>query len=193
MHFTNNFIYHAVVNLFIPANPMMRRGLMMTSIVNVLLDVFELEAKQARCVIAVVKDTDLQFTPGKDLRPLGDLANHLAQIPLLDPSLFVGEISDLEQARAREKELNRDTINDMLTVFDDGVTAIKARFSEMSEKEFFVKTLKPFYESGPERSWANFLPEIITHIAMHKMQLWMYLKLTGAKVNMMTYYGHHPE
>ncbi len=63
----------------------------------------------------------------------------------------------------------------------------------MPDEEFFAKTLKPFYESGPMRSWANYMPEFITHLAMHKMQLWMYLKLAGVEVNMMTYYGHHLE
>ncbi len=63
----------------------------------------------------------------------------------------------------------------------------------MSEKEFFAKTLKPFYQQGDAKNWTYYMPEFITHLAMHKMQLWMYLKLAGADVNMMTYYGHHPE
>jgi uncharacterized damage-inducible protein DinB len=165
----------------------------MPSIIEVLLESFGLEAKQARCVLDVVKDTDLKFTPKEDLRPLGALANHLAQIPLIDPSLFVSELDTMEKAQAREKELNRKTVKEMLAVFDEGIAAVKNRFTGMKEKEFFAENLQPFYESGPPKSWANFLPDIITHIAMHKMQLWMYLKLAGAKVNMMTYYGHHPE
>ncbi len=165
----------------------------MTSIIEVLLYSFELEAKQARCVLNVIQDSDLKFTPGKDLRPLLDLANHLAQVPLIDPSLFDGELNDVEKARAREKELNRSTVKEILAVFDEGVAAIQKRFLSMKETEFFAEALKPFYDSGPAKSWANFLPDIITHIAMHKMQIWMYLKLAGASVNMMTYYGHHPE
>ena len=165
----------------------------MPSIIEVLLHSFELEASQARCVLNVIQDTDLKFTPGKGLRPLKDLANHLAQAPLIDPSLFDGELDDVEKARAREQELNRSTIKEILAVFDEGIMAVKKRFSHMKEAEFFAETLKPFYESGPPKSWANFLPEIITHIAMHKIQVWMYLKLAGAPVNMMTYYGHHPE
>ncbi|MHA2427355.1 MAG: hypothetical protein ACXADB_04955, partial [Candidatus Hermodarchaeia archaeon] len=144
-------------------------------------------------VLNVIQDTDLKFIPGKDLRPLRDLVNHLAQVPLIDPSLFDGELDDVEKARAREKELNRSTMKEILAVFDEGITVVQKRFSGMKEKEFFAETLKPFYDSGPAKSWANFLPDIITHIAMHKMQVWMYLKLAGAPVNMMTYYGHHPE
>jgi len=165
----------------------------MPSAVEVLLNVFEHEASQARCVLAAIQDTDMKYTPMKGMRTLGALANHLAQIPLLDPSMYAQEIKDVEQARAREKELNRSKLADILALFDEGIKVVKTRFSGMSEKEFFAKTLKPFYEQGPEKNWAYYMPEFITHIAMHKMQLWMYLKLAGAKVNMMTYYGHHPE
>ena len=164
----------------------------MSTIIEVLLKVFEHEAQQARCVLAVIKHADLEFTPKEEMRSLGALANHLAQIPLLDPTMYTQEIADVKQAQAREKELNRDTLEEMLAVFDEGIEAVKKRFSGMSEKEFFAKTLKPFYEQGEAKSWAFYMPELITHIAMHKMQLWMYLKLAGAEVNMMTYYGHHP-
>jgi uncharacterized damage-inducible protein DinB len=166
---------------------------MMTSIIDVLLDSFELEAKQARCVLDVAQDIDLNYTPMKNLRTLGELANHLAQVPLMDPSIFDGTIANIEGAQAREQALNRNSITDMLAVFDEGVAAVKERFTGMSEKTFFAKTIKPFYDQGPAHSWANCLPELITHIAMHKMQLWMYLKLAGAKVDMMTYYGHAPD
>jgi uncharacterized damage-inducible protein DinB len=157
------------------------------------MDTLKEEAKQARCVLSVIKDTQLSYTPKERMRTLGELANHLAQIPHLDPSFFNGEISDFEDARAHEKKMNRETVTDIITIFDEGIESVKNRFSTMTEDVFFAKTLKAFYEQGPKRNWAHYLPEIITHIAMHKMQLWMYLKLTGAKVNMMTYYGHQPE
>ena len=165
----------------------------MTAIIDVLLDSFVLEANQARCVLNVIQDGNLDFTPGNELRPLRDLANHLAQVPLIDPEIFGGKLDNMEKARAREQELTRSTISEMLTVFDEGVEAVKKQFMGMSEKEFFAETMVPFYESGPAKSWAKFFPDIITHIAMHKMQIWMYLKLAGVKVDMMTYYGHHPE
>jgi hypothetical protein len=159
----------------------------------VLLDTFEEEAKQARCVLNVIKDPQVQYTPMKGMRTLSELANHLAQIPHLDPLFFNGEITDFDKARAREEKLNRENISDICAIFDEGIKLVQKRFSGMSEAAFFSKNLKAFYEKGPKRSWAHYLPEIITHIAMHKMQLWMYLKLAGAPVNMMTYYGHHPE
>jgi hypothetical protein len=50
-------------------------------------------------------------------------------------------------------------------------------------------SLSLFYQNGPEKSWSHYIPEITTHLAMHKMQLWMYLKLGDAPVSMLTYYG----
>jgi uncharacterized damage-inducible protein DinB len=166
---------------------------MMSSTVEVLLTVFEHEADQARCVLEAIQDQDMKYSPLEGMRTLGEVANHLAQIPLLDPAMYAHEIKDVDQARAREQELNRTKLTEILAVFDEGVKAVKKRFSGMAEKKFFAKTLKPFYEQGSEKAWDYYMPEFITHIAMHKMQLWMYLKLAGADVNMMTYYGHRPE
>lgn len=164
----------------------------MSKTVDVLLAAFEHEAKQARVVIATIQDTDMEYSPQEGMRTLGELANHLAQIPLLDPAMYAQEIPDVEHARAREKELHRKDLDGILTVFDEGVQAVKQRFTGMTDKEFFAKTLKPFYEKT-EKNWAYYLPEFISHIAMHKMQLFMYLKLAGVKVDMMTYYGVTPK
>jgi uncharacterized damage-inducible protein DinB len=164
---------------------------MFPSIVEVLLNVFEHEAKQARAVITAIQDIDMKYTPKKGMRTLNELANHLAQIPFMDPSMYSREIADMEQARLREKELNRTQTADILAVFEEGIQAVKTRFAGMSKQDFFAETLKPFYLQGPDKNWAYYMPEFITHIAMHKMQLWMYLKLSGAQVNMMTYYGYH--
>ncbi len=165
----------------------------MSTIVDVLLQVFEHEAKQASAVLRACETVQFEYVPMEGMRTLVELANHLAQIPILDPSLYTRELATAEQTRAREKELYRESLEGLLTVFSEGIQAVKQRFAGMKEKDFFTKNLQPFYEEGSKKSWAYYLPEIITHIAMHKMQLWMYLKLAGAKVNMMTYYGHYPE
>ncbi len=163
----------------------------MPTTVDVLLEAFEHEAKQARVVIAAIKDTDMEYAPKEGMRTLRELANHLAQIPLLDPAMYAKEIADVEQARAREKELFREDLDGILAVLDEGIQAVKQRFTGMTNKQFFAKTLKPFYEKT-EKNWAYYMPEFISHIAMHKMQLWMYLKLAGVNVDMMTYYGVVP-
>ena len=165
----------------------------MTKIVDVLLDSFNHEAKQAKVVLAAAKSVDMDYTPGQGMKPLKELANHLAQIPSLDHRMYSREIETVEQAQAQEKELSRDDLDGMLSVFDDGIAAVNAKFRDMSDKDLLENKLKPFYETRSEKNWAYYMPEFIRHMAMHKMQLWMYLKLAGVKVDMMTYYGVPPK
>ncbi len=161
----------------------------MVSIVEILLDLFNHEAKQALVVLKAAENVDLAFTPRKGMRTLKELANHLAQIPSLDPSMYLKEIDTVETAQAWEKELNRESLEDMVSLFEKGIVDVNGMFKNMTDTDFLEKKLKPFYEQGDAKGWDYYMPEFITHIAMHKMQLWMYLKLAGADVNMMTYYG----
>ncbi|UCE09468.1 MAG: hypothetical protein JSW61_10920 [Candidatus Thorarchaeota archaeon] len=161
----------------------------MTRIVEVLLDSFKHEAKQARVVIDVARKAKSRFAPKKGLRTLEALVNHIAQIPTLDPSFYSGELESMEAAQKVEKDLWCKDVDDALILFDEGVEDASERFAEMSDDELLAKNLRPFYETGEEHNWAYYIPEMTRHIAMHKMQLWMYLKLSGLDVNMMTYYG----
>lgn len=149
----------------------------------------EHESSQTRFVLATAKGTDLKFVPKEEMRPLIDLTNHLAQIPLIDFKFFSMEFKSFEEVRTMEKELRQDTIDDMLTIYDQGIEKIKGYISKLSDEQVLENKLKAFYQDGPEKSWTHYIPEITTHLAMHKMQLWMYLKLAGANVSMWTYYG----
>ncbi len=161
----------------------------MTSIAGVLVDAFRHEAGQARFVLALVEEEQMDFTPREGMRPLRNLANHLAQIPHLDTSFYTKEIENIEQAQEMEKKLTRESLEEILEVFDHGVEYLTSHFKGMKDDEFLKECLNPCYSEGPDRSWAYYLPEMTSHMVMHKMQLWMYLKLAGAHINMMTYYG----
>ena len=166
---------------------------MTQTVVNTLLAVYLHEAEQAKTVISIIKPEYLGFTPKEGMRSLVELSNHLAQIPSMDLKMYSGELMDFEQTKKHERELKRFNLAELLKVFDDGIEKVKTYFTDMSEQAFYDNKIKPFYDKGPAKNWAFYLPESITHIAMHKMQLWMYLKLAGANVDMMTYYGHLPE
>ncbi|MHA2142870.1 MAG: hypothetical protein ACXADF_16265 [Candidatus Thorarchaeota archaeon] len=161
----------------------------MTNISDVMLKMFIHESKQARVVLECAKGTDLDFVPKEGMRPLKALANHLAQIPTMDPSMYRREIENGEQAQEKEKELWRDEIDSIISVFDNGVELVKKQFTGMSNDEFLAATLQPFYEQKEKKSWEYYFAEFTTHVSMHKMQLWMYLKLAGVDVNFLTYYG----
>lgn len=162
---------------------------MLTNMVDVLLDSFKHEAGQARVVIDKAKMAKSDFVPVKGMRSLIDLVNHLSQIPHLDPAVYSSKLGSNEAIQKREKELRRTDISDALHVFDESVENTEKRFRRMTDEDFLKKNLQPFYESGSSKNWAYYIPEMTRHIAMHKMQLWMYLKLSGLDVDMMTYYG----
>ena len=162
---------------------------LMPKIVDVLLKVFNHEAANARVVLKAAKGMDLSFVPKDGMRSMKVLANHLAQIPSLDPAMYCQEIKSIEEAAATEKKLTRDSVDQMLKLFDEGVKKVNARFTNMPDEELLRDQLHPCYDQGPPKSWAHYFPELTIHMAMHKMQLWMYLKLAGADVDMMTYYG----
>ena len=161
----------------------------MPNVSDVMLKMFLHESKQARVVLECARGIELDFVPKEGMRPLKTLANHLAQIPLMDPAMYRGEIENADQAQTREKELTRDEIDGIISVFDEGVESVKKQFTGMSDDEFLKANLQPFYEQNEKKGWEYYFAEFTTHISMHKMQLWMYLKLAGADVNMMTYYG----
>ena len=81
----------------------------------------------------------------------------------------------------------------MVEVFEKGIKRVVAYFKGMQDKEFLEENITPCYMKGPPKSWAHYLSDITRHLAMHKMQLWMYLKLAGKPVDMMTYYGVESE
>ena len=157
--------------------------------IDVLLDSFKHEARQARVVIDKAKVANLDFTPYEGMRSLIALVNHLSQIPTLDPAVYSSELASGEAVQKKEMELHCVDVKDALRVFDEGVKRTEKRFNKLSEKELLEKNLRPFYESGDTKNWAYYIPEMTRHLAMHKMQLWMYLKLSGLSVDMMTYYG----
>ena len=161
----------------------------MTNMVDVLLDSFKHEARQARVVIDKAKMANSDFVPVEGMRPLIDLVNHLSQIPHLDPAVYSSELDSAEAIQKKEAELGRAAVSDALSVFDEGVSSAEQRLRKLSDNELLKKNLLPFYESGESKNWAYYIPEMTRHIAMHKMQLWMYLKLSGLDVDMMTYYG----
>ncbi|TFG09643.1 hypothetical protein EU538_04335 [Candidatus Thorarchaeota archaeon] len=156
---------------------------------DVVLEGFLEEARQARFVLARAERASLSYAPSGNLRELRDLANHLAQIPRIDTAIYSGEVERVEDAQALEKNLTSDSVSEMVTVFDKGLEHVKSFFQDMSEEEFVESKLRPFYQAEGYRAWSECLQEMTSHLAMHKMQVWMYLRISGEHVDMYTYYG----
>jgi uncharacterized damage-inducible protein DinB len=161
----------------------------MGKISDVLLESLKREANQTRVVLSTADGEDLDFAPKESMRKMKQLANHTAQIPHMDIAIYSGELDSGDAAQKREHNLNRNSIKEMLGVFDEGLEKMIEFFQGKSDNEMLEENLKPFYVEEGMESWAHYLSECISHLAMHKMQLWMYLKLAGVNVDMMTYYG----
>lgn len=165
----------------------------MTSIINVSINGFIQESNQVKVVIKSATGQDFNYSPMEGMKSLKDLINHLAQIPSLDFGFYNMDIAKIEQAQKMEKDLNRDTIDEMLEVFKKGIEHVAEHFKNMPDNEFLEENITPCYAKGPPKAWSYYLSDMTRHLAMHKMQLWMYLKLSGKPVNMMTYYGIEAE
>ncbi|MHA2164212.1 MAG: hypothetical protein ACXABF_17510, partial [Candidatus Thorarchaeota archaeon] len=77
----------------------------MTNIVDVLMDSFKHEARQARVVIDKARMSKPDFVPVKGMRSLLEIVNHLAQTPLIDPAYYSSELDSEAALQKKEKEL----------------------------------------------------------------------------------------
>jgi uncharacterized damage-inducible protein DinB len=162
----------------------------MNSIKEILLAFFDDEAKEVRVVIEKVKGIPLDSKITSKTRTVLELINHIAQIPRIDVDLYSGKLPTGEEAGKMEKAMNKETVNEILEVFDEGCQYLHDYFKDMKEEELLEKNLRPFYEPESDlRSWVQYLPKLTAHIALHKGILWTYLKKAKADVNMFTYYG----
>jgi hypothetical protein len=114
----------------------------MGTISKLLLNMLEHESSQTRFVLAAAKEADLSFAPKEGLRPLIDLANHLAQIPLIDLKFYSMEFKRFEEVQAMEKELRTESIDKMLIVYDQGIEKIKKFISKLSDEQLLENNLK---------------------------------------------------
>ncbi|MFW9789456.1 MAG: hypothetical protein ACFFE1_17445, partial [Candidatus Thorarchaeota archaeon] len=138
----------------------------MGTISKILIDMINHESRQTRFVMTAAIGFDLNFKPSDEMRPLIDLMNHLAEIPTIDLKFCSMQFNDFGEVRAMEKELHRDKIDEMLAIYDKGMETIHEFISKRSDNQLTENSLKPFDQEGSPKSWAHYIPEITTHLAM---------------------------
>lgn len=162
----------------------------MKVLLDIFLSMFNDEVREVRYVLEQIKRVRLDFRLTDNTRTVLELANHIAQIPRIDIGIYSGELSSGELAHEIELKLTRNTIDEVLKVFDDGCNFLCTFFKKMVDEDLLIESLVPFYEpSHPPRSWSYFLPKLITHLVLHKGILWAYLRAAQLDVTMFTYYG----
>lgn len=157
---------------------------------EILIDFFNDEAKEVRVLIEYTKNIPLDSKLVPETRTVLELINHIAQIPRIDVDIYSGKLPSGEETGKLEEIMNKNNVEDVLKAFDENCKYLQDYFTGMNNELLSKKNLRPFYEPNSEfRSWAHFLPKLITHIALHKGVLWSYLKKAEADVNMFSYYG----
>ncbi|WP_124728288.1 DinB family protein [Staphylospora marina] len=146
----------------------------------------ELLIRTSGKLLSMIRPEHWEQKPHDALRPIGELANHLAQIPAVD--LAILREADEITVRRLEADLTRQSGEELVKVMNEGWAALKDYMSSLTEEEFFTKKTKAFYkEEGTCQ--ATWLTEIITHLAHHRAQLFDALKQFGYGVNMFDLYA----
>lgn len=160
---------------------------------SMLLTELEFICRNCARLIGQLEPNMLRYRPqgaeGVDLgkmRNLIELANHLAQIPSIDTAIFRGLPE--EDIQRTERELWSDDVAAMKGVLRAGYEELHRFMEKLTVSEFETGSATAFY--GRTQTYAQWLLEVITHLYHHRAQLYTYLKLAGAPVEMRMLYSN---
>lgn len=153
---------------------------------ELLLEELGVGVRTTKKLLKRVKPGEWDFRPADNMRSLGELANHLVQIPLID--LAILQEKSEEEVRRMEAEHTASDPEELCELMERGFQLLCDYMRSLEEEAFLTRTTRPFYaEHGSTQ--AKWLIEIVTHIYHHRAQLFQYLKQLGHPVNMFDLYG----
>jgi uncharacterized damage-inducible protein DinB len=121
----------------------------------------------------------VEFRPAEGMRSLGELVDHFAAQPLVDLAVLQG--SPRPVTETIEETLHSARPGEWAEIFERGIRAAEEYFGSMSEEDFEGRTTRAHYGTAhPQSVW---LLDIISHIYHHRGQLYVYLKMLGAPVD----------
>lgn len=127
----------------------------------------------------LIQDDAHSFCPQEGMRNLAQIANHLAQVPAIDLAIMKGgkekEVQDLEVS------LECATPAAWAAMMAQGKDELYHYMDHLSLDQYENDSGTAFY--GRTQTNAQWLLEVITHLYHHRSQLYLYLKLSGCKVN----------
>jgi uncharacterized damage-inducible protein DinB len=146
----------------------------------------ELERIARSCchIIRLAEPQHFDFAPQRNMRTLHELANHLAQIPLVDLRILGGAKQD--EVQELEENLRREDAEAWCALLREGYSEVRRYMESLTFDAFENSSGTAFY--GRTQTNAQWLLEIITHLYHHRSQLFTYLKLLGYPVNTKTLY-----
>jgi uncharacterized damage-inducible protein DinB len=146
----------------------------------------ELERIARSCchIARMARPEDYDFAPLQNMRTLFELANHLAQAPLVDLRIMSG--AKQEEIRELEENLTRDDAEGWCALLREGFSEVRRYMENLSFDQYENSSCTAFY--GRTQTNAQWLLEMVTHLYHHRSQLFTYLKLLGYPVNTKTLY-----
>ncbi|GAA5346223.1 hypothetical protein PLACP1_23840 [Planifilum fimeticola] len=153
---------------------------------ELLLEELGAGVRTTKKLLARVRPGEWDFRPADNMRSLGELANHLAQIPLVD--LAILQEKSEEEVRRLESEYASSDPEKLCEWMEEGFQSLCDYMRGLDEETFLTRTTKPFYADHGSTQ-AKWLVEIVTHVYHHRAQLFQYLKQLGHPVNMFDLYG----
>jgi uncharacterized damage-inducible protein DinB len=150
------------------------------SIAETLLPEFDLEMRNTRKLLEIVPEADASWRPHPKSYPLGDLAAHLATLPLWGrltielPELDLGTPANASVAR-----LEFTTTKDVVRHFDENVRGARAALAGASDEAMWTPwslrnrgaTIFTLPRMAVLRAF------VLSHMIHHRGQLTVYLRL----------------
>ena len=150
-------------------------------LIDMLLPQFDREMGTTRRLLEVVPEADLAWSPGGKCRTAGELAAHLADIPVWTCGIMDGEgydLADLPEAAPAT------SVAGALDRFDDGAAsgrrALAGRPDADLAADWTLRRDGRVIFSLPRISAVQGL--VLNHLVHHRGQLSVYLRLRGVRV-----------
>lgn len=121
----------------------------------------------------------LEYRPAPGVRTLQELGDHFAAMPLVDLAILQG--NPRQVAVAIEETLHGTGPEEWIDIFTRGVRAAAEYFEGLEEEEFSRRETRAHY--GTAHTQDVWLFELIAHIYHHRGQLYAYLRMLGAAVD----------
>jgi uncharacterized damage-inducible protein DinB len=146
---------------------------------GLLLAELERVARNCCTLLRTVNPDDFGFQPQDNMRKLIEVANCLAQIPLVDLRIISGakekEIQDFEA------ELWSEDAEDWCAMLREGYAESRQYFETLTFDNYENGSATAFY--GRTQTNAKWLLEMIAHLYHDRAQLFLYLKLLDYPVD----------
>jgi len=149
---------------------------------QLLLTEFDAEMKKTRTTLERVPVEKKDFAPHPKSMPLGKLAPHVAQ--LAGFGLTVLKTPELDFAKSSYKPVPLESTEQLLRVFDEGVTKVCAALQNTPD-DAWTQNWKLSFQGKSIFEGTRFLAYrqmFINHLVHHRAQLGVYLRLNEKPV-----------